>query len=760
MKRLLLTLCLVAALLPALQTAAQPNYDFSQMQRENLGRGLVALPKSALRAFVSWRYLSTDPVGVKFHLYSGDKLVCATYKTSALVSAKRTEDNTFRLVPVIDGVEQTDQAVTYSLPANSPLGGYISIPMTEVPASGSATYSPNDASVGDADGDGEFEIFLKWDPSNSQDNSISGYTGNVYIDCYKLNGTHLWRINLGKNIRAGAHYTQFLVYDFDGDGKVELICKTADGTVDGQGAVIGDASKDYRNSSGYVLSGPEYLTVFNGETGAAMKTVNYLPARGTVSSWGDNYGNRVDRFLACTAYLDGKRPSAVMCRGYYTRTVLVAWDWDGQNLTQKWTFDTNKSYTAYAGQGNHNLRVGDIDGDGCDEIVYGSMTVDHDGKGKYNTRLGHGDAMHMTVFDPSSGKLAVWACHEDKVNGSTLRDARTGKIIKQVKSGDDVGRCMAADIDPNYPGVEMWSSRSGGVLSASGEVITTSTKGVSMNMACWWDGKLVRNLQDGVSITRFNTSTKNSAVTLLTATDCASNNSTKSNPCLVADIFGDWREELLVRTSDNKSLRLYINTDTIDYRFHTFLEDPVYRHSVAYQNVAYNQPTHVGFYFGADLGKMLTKVSENYDTWTLDAGMDYDAYRWVVGDTAEIGTERTVEVPAEYFAPGKKTIVNLHTTFRGYIFSQRVLLNAPTAVSEASLAQVAMPAVVGNSFDITLPADRSARIQVYSLDGAVIASMTTAGGHAQLDASSWASGAYVIKVVLPDTTVTRKVMKR
>lgn len=760
MKRLLLTLCLVAALLPALQTAAQPNYDFSQMQRENLGRGLVALPKSALRAFVSWRYLSTDPVGVKFHLYSGDKLVCATYKTSALVSAKRTEDNTFRLVPVIDGVEQTDQAVTYSLPANSPLGGYISIPMTEVPASGSATYSPNDANVGDADGDGEFEIFLKWDPSNSQDNSISGYTGNVYIDCYKLNGTHLWRINLGKNIRAGAHYTQFLVYDFDGDGKVELICKTADGTVDGQGAVIGDASKDYRNSSGYVLSGPEYLTVFNGETGAAMKTVNYLPARGTVSSWGDNYGNRVDRFLACTAYLDGKRPSAVMCRGYYTRTVLVAWDWDGQNLTQKWTFDTNKSYTAYAGQGNHNLRVGDIDGDGCDEIVYGSMTVDHDGKGKYNTRLGHGDAMHMTVFDPSSGKLAVWACHEDKVNGSTLRDARTGKIIKQVKSGDDVGRCMAADIDPNYPGVEMWSSRSGGVLSASGEVITTSTKGVSMNMACWWDGKLVRNLQDGVSITRFNTSTKNSAVTLLTATDCASNNSTKSNPCLVADMFGDWREELLVRTSDNKSLRLYINTDTIDYRFHTFLEDPVYRHSVAYQNVAYNQPTHVGFYFGADLGKMLTKVSENYDTWTLDAGMDYDAYRWVVGDTAEIGAERTVEVPAEYFAPGKKTIVNLHTTFRGYIFSQRVLLNAPTAVSEASLAQVAMPAVVGNSFDITLPADRSARIQVYSLDGAVIASMTTAGGHAQLDASSWASGAYVIKVVLPDTTVTRKVMKR
>ena len=302
-----------------------------------------------------------------------------------LQDASGTSSSKYTVRAVVGGTEQAASAAA-SVWGNN----YLSVPLS-IPAGGTTpdgvayTYSANDASAGDLDGDGEYELIVKWDPSNSKDNSQSGYTGEVFIDAYKLNGTRLWRISLGKNIRAGAHYTQFMVYDLDGDGKAEVAMKTA------------DASKDYRNSSGYVLSGPEFLTIFNGQTGKALSTVNYEPARGNVSDWGDNYGNRVDRFLAAIAYLDGERPSLVMARGYYTRTVLVAYNWRNGQLTKQWTFDSNTSGNAgYAGQGNHNLSVADVDGDGKDEIIYGAMAVDDNGKGLYTTGLHHGDAMHLT----------------------------------------------------------------------------------------------------------------------------------------------------------------------------------------------------------------------------------------------------------------------------------------------------------------------------------------------------------------------------
>ena len=603
MKRFLL----FATLLCSLLCQAQTNYDFSRLEMEKLGRGVVAVRQSPEEVFVSWRYLGDDPSRIAFNVYRDGRLlndspikdVCWFVDTNSSSDAAVYE---------VQPVSGKAAGGSFTLPANAP-EGYLPIAI-EAPAPQTmpdgqvATYSPNDCSIGDVDGDGEYEIFLKWDPSNSHDNAHRGYTGTAFIDCMKLDGTRLWRIDLGRNIRAGAHYTQFMVYDLDGDGQAEVVMKTADGTVDGCGKVIGDGNADYRETGknqGRILSGPEYLTVFDGRTGAALHTTGYVPPRGDPKGWGDSWGNRSDRYLACVAYLDGRRPSVVMCRGYYTRIVLAAFDWDGETLRQRWVFDSDTPGNgAYAGQGNHNLRVADVDGDGCDEIVYGSCTIDHDGKGLYSTGLGHGDALHLTQFDPNHSGLQVWACHENRRDGSTLRDAATGKILFQIPAHTDVGRCMAADITPCHPGVEMWSSASGGLRGFRGEVIAEQVPGLPVNMAVWWDGDLLRELLDKNCISKYDWHRKRCEV-IARFDGCDSNNGTKATPCLQADLVGDWREEVLVRTADNRSLRLYVTGIPTPYRFHTFLEDPVYRLSIVTENVGYNQPTQPGFYFGPDL---------------------------------------------------------------------------------------------------------------------------------------------------------------
>ena len=587
----------------AISSIAQPNYDFSKLKRERLGRGVIAIRENPSTVAVSWRYLSSDPMNESFDIYrNGEKINNHPLKDATFFQDAYTgTESVLYTVKAREGKTES----TYQLPANAP-SGYLNIPLNRpedgtTPLGQNYFYTPNDASIGDVDGDGEYEIILKWDPSNAHDNSHDGYTGEVYVDCYKLNGQQLWRINLGKNVRAGAHYTQFMVYDLDGDGHAEVVMKTADGTVDGVGKVIGDVNADYRSEQGRILTGPEYLTVFNGLTGEAMQTIDYVPERGNLMGWGDSRGNRSDRFLACVAYLDGIHPSVVMCRGYYTRTVLAAFDWDGKELKQRWVFDSNNpGCEDYAGQGNHNLRVGDVDGDGCDEIIYGSCAIDHNGKGLYTTKMGHGDAIHLTHFDPSRKGLQVWDCHENKRDGSTYRDAATGEILFQIKDSTDVGRCMAADIDPTQPGVEMWSVASGGIRNVKGEVVKDRVRGLSCNMAVWWDGDLLRELLDRNRISKYNWE-KGICERIAIFEGTLSNNGTKANPCLQGDIVGDWREEVLMRTADNTALRLYVSTIPTDYRFHTFLEDPIYRISIATQNVAYNQPTQPGFYFGPEL---------------------------------------------------------------------------------------------------------------------------------------------------------------
>ncbi|WP_444980912.1 rhamnogalacturonan lyase family protein [Paenibacillus montaniterrae] len=590
---------MVLALIPVQQSA----YANTPRQMEALDRGVVAVQVNN-GIFVSWRLLGTDPSSIAFNVYrNGTKVNSSPIATSTnYVDSGGLSSSVYTVRPIVNGVEgaASPQVTVWgqnylTVPLQRPAGG-------TTPSGESYTYSPNDASVGDLDGDGKYEIVLKWDPSNAKDNAHDGYTGPVIIDAYRLDGTRLWRINLGRNIRAGAHYTQFLVYDFDGDGKAEVVMKTADGTVDGTGVVIGNANADYRNSQGRILSGPEFLTVFDGLSGRALSTINYEPARGTVSSWGDNYGNRSDRFLAGVAYLDGQRPSIIMARGYYAKTMVVAYNWRNNQLTKLWTFDSTSSGNgAYAGQGNHSLSIGDVDGDSRDEIVYGAMVLDDNGRGLYSTGLGHGDALHLGDFNPNRAGLEVFGVHESTSSayGAELHDARTGQILWGVHTGADTGRGLAADIDPRYPGAEMWASNGVGVRSATGQLITSSTP--SINFAIYWDGDLLRELLDHTGgtgkIDKWNYN--NSSMTrLLTATGAVSINGTKGNPSLQADILGDWREEVIWPTADSTALRIYTTTALTNHRIYTLMHDPIYRLSVAWQNVAYNQPPHTGFFLG------------------------------------------------------------------------------------------------------------------------------------------------------------------
>jgi rhamnogalacturonan endolyase len=495
-----ITLLLLSA---SLTFAADP----PARQMEALGRGVVAIPTVDKTVAVSWRLLGTDPDDIAFHVYRAtgkgepkrltDKPL--TDRTHFLdTTADLTQANSYFVRPVLNGVEG-DPSPRFTVPANAPKG-YLSIPLKTLPG-----HTPNDASVGDLDGDGEFDIVLKQEMT-PKDNSQKGKTGQTKLEAYKLDGTFLWRIDLGRNIREGAHYTQFLVYDFDGDGRAEVMCKTADGTEDGTGKAIGDAEADHRNADGYVLDGPEFLTVFDGKTGKALATTDYVPARGKVADWGDTYGNRVDRFLAGVAYLDGERPSAVFSRGYYTRAVLAAWDYRDGKLTRRWVFDSDdgtKGNRDFRGQGDHSLSVADVDGDGKDDIIFGGCCIGSDGKGRYSTGLGHGDALHVSDLDPSQPGLEVFNIHEKSAKklGVSFRDAKTGEVLWS-KECPDVGRGVCFDIDPRHAGCESWASGDGlsGVWTAKGEVASKG-KPRSCNFAVWWDGDPLRELEAGGGIT-------------------------------------------------------------------------------------------------------------------------------------------------------------------------------------------------------------------------------------------------------------------
>ncbi len=585
------------------------------------GRRMEALDRGASAAYngsgmlVSWRALATDNDNTSFKLYQNDILVAdiaAGEATNYFVNGAAATD-TFRVDTYVNGstIETTPVSIIMGTKNSGQSGAYFDIPLDKpaeqtMPDGTTCTYTPNDTSVADVDGDGQYEFIVKWDPSNSKDNANDGYTGTVFIDCYKMDGTKLWRIDLGKNIRAGAHYTQFQVYDYDGDGKAELICKTSDGTVDGKGKVIGDATADYRGTNGRILTGNEYLTLFDGLTGAALDTIDYEPGRGSLSNakdetyFGDTYGNRCDRFLSATAYLDGKTPSAVFCRGYYARAALVAYDVKDGKLVKRWYFDTkNDSSNPYYGQGNHNLVIMDVDSDGKDEILYGSCCIDDNGQGLWSTGLKHGDCMQAGDLIPERPGLEVFQVHEE-VTCAEVHDAATGEIIWKVDGADDVGRGIALNMDPAHPGMEFTSvadnkvyayNASSGKIEETGYNWSDVTKW-GMNSAVWWDGDLERETLDRTMVDKYN------GGRVFTGDGAGYNNYSKSNACLTADVFGDWREELIFQANDGTSLRVFGTTFETGYKITTLMHDSQYRTSVANENVGYNQAPNTSFFLG------------------------------------------------------------------------------------------------------------------------------------------------------------------
>ena len=557
-------------------------------QMEKLDRAPVALPSSSGRGiFLSWRFLGTDYLNTKFDVIRNGTVIKSDLSVTNFSDISGSKTSSYEIAVKINGNE-VERTKAFTPWGNIFLRQTLDRPADGVtPAGDSYSYTPNDCSVGDVDGDGQYELIVKWDPSNSQDNSKAGYTGNVYLDAYKLDMTSekpekLWRIDLGVNIRAGAHYTQFLVYDFDGDGKAEMICKTAAGSKDGNGNYVSDAatdgkikavdnSKDWRNSSGKVTGGQEWLTVFNGETGEAIHTVYYNPNRngglggeaGWTKNWDDRsgktdkeYGNRGERYLAAVAFLDGPKanPSAVMVRGYYTYSYIWAVDFDGKQLSTKWlhasdtkttykvtkadgtsktytapvpTGNTSGSRTAY-GNGNHNLSVGDYDGDGCDEITLGASAINNDGTLLYSTGFGHGDALHVGDIDPDRPGMEVFTVHEASPYGWDLHDAATGEIICSAEGSKDNGRGIASDIIPDNRGYEFSSSNNRSQLNAAGEVV--STKSTSLNFRCYWNGDLQDELLDGNTMDTWNGSGMTRLFTLYNYGNSSTCNSTKKTP--------------------------------------------------------------------------------------------------------------------------------------------------------------------------------------------------------------------------------------
>ena len=627
--------------------------------QEQLNRHVLAVPQSTSGSnyLVSWRMLDTDDDYTTFDVIKNGTVIASDINNATCYLDKQgSKTAKYQIVTKRDGVKV--DTTTPIIPWQNVFATLtLNRPADVTFHDKTNTYSPNDCSVADADGDGVLELLVKWEPSYPADNSQGGFTGPTFFDCYKIieadgkmTAQKLWRIDMGHNIRSGPHYVPFLFYDFDGDGKAEFIVKTGPGTKDGAGKYITDATdeeairatdneKEYLNGGGQVMYGPEFLTVFNGLTGAAIHTVYYNPNRGCFVGgapegrhdiWGDDYGNRSERYNAAAAHLNAAKPkmaSAVMCRGYYTRAYLWAVDFDGRKLSTRWrhaslsnktvlkhnangekdvreytraTYAGTTHCTAYS-QGNHNLSVADVDGDGMDEIIYGSAAIDHDGTLLWSTGLNHGDAIHVGDLMPDRPGLEVFQIHEDPPFGMHICDAATGELLIHMTGDGDTARGIAADFTPER-GYEFCYFGDGNMYNAATGAIVGGA--CAQNFRIYWDGDIYDELLTGIGnhsqpyMEKYNQGRIGvDGRNLYEHGYSVTCNGTKTTPCLQADIFGDWREEIILfNNEDKKTLNIFSTALPTSARVPCLLYDHVYRMGIAWQNSGYNQPPHLGYY--------------------------------------------------------------------------------------------------------------------------------------------------------------------
>ena len=704
-----------------------------------LKRGLMALHQSSGN-LVSWRARKSDSRNYKFKLYRGTTATIQNTKVNSgnfimgktnFLDTSGSAGNYYKL-EVYDDMNKVIETEV-SEPAWSNQTKYITLQggAPTDPTSANATYTPNDASFCDMDGDGEYEIIMKWAPSNEKDAASSGTTSPAFYSCYKLDGTRLWMLHTGHNMFNSAHTTPFVAWDMDGDGFGEFMVKTAPGAIDGEGnyVLLGSDSPtaNLKSSRGKQDHGSEYMTIFDGATGAELKTIPYHTAYGDVSTsfWGDSNQNRSERYLAGIAWLSGEdeNPSAIFARGYYSGCNIGAYDWDGANLTLRWLHRgtaANAGTVTYAdgtvknmnssvyGEGAHSFSVGDVTGDGKQEITYGSGAINVDGTTLYRTGMKHGDATHLGDFIPSRPGQEFFMAHEEKSSngnyGVDLRDARTGEILLRRSASGDTGRGLMAHFNPEAEDAYWQSSADAGLYDTQGNTILAECNhggGAGLSFRIFWDGTLADDFYGKNVLEHWDPAYNSFGRMQINGANYVVgnyNNSSKQNPCVSGDLLGDWREEIVTWDQSGNDYRLIINATNYEtlYTLPHLMDDYAYRAQLVAENSVYNQPPHVSY----DPRTEKTIIPETFEVTTGSTaahkywGSLYTTYpvyipqgvrAWAVGNRTETNNVDTLKVTL--LASGKILPAD-----------RAIIFNSPTAAPKFVPTSLASNTTVSNTY--------------------------------------------------------------